>query len=199
MSDFFRLLLRIEVSEFTVSNCIFTKMSNFHIYLVGDKSIGKTFFLRTLMSSTSPDQSVEYECGTIAINHVVDLPYQDSQVHCIIRDGSDSDRVISAINAMDYTCIVVCYDVSEPISSQNCYEWINKVYDKDKRVSIFLLGLKSDLDFVDPRTPVKISNQYGIPHMRASAKDCESVQAVFQEIITLLLKRGKLNVDDPWC
>jgi len=165
----------------------------FKILLIGDSSVGKT----SICTRFTDNSFSEAFIATLGVDFKIKvLNIDGKRVRLQVWDtaGQERFRTITQAFYRGAHGIVVVYDITERQSFQNVQRWLEDVerYAPDNVLKM-LVGNKSDL--VDQRDVVtKEAQDYAKSNnlffMEVSAKTCNNIETLFQELATTLTRKS---------
>ena len=179
----------------------------FKIVLIGDTSVGKTNILSKYLSNEfDPDSkaTVGVEFGT------KNFKIQNSIVKVQIWDTAGQERYRSITNAYYKGAkgSLLVYDITNPKSFESLDKWISDLKTNgDQKISIILLGNKSDLESdrkITTEQGKEKAEFYKLAFMETSALNGNNIEKAFNELITdvyknhheLFEKQAKVEIND---
>ena len=179
----------------------------FKIVLIGDTSVGKTNILSKYLSNEfDPDSkaTVGVEFGT------KNFKIENNIVKVQIWDTAGQERYRSITNAYYKGAkgSLLVYDITNPKSFENLDKWLSDLKTNgDEKISIVLLGNKSDLESERKITLEQGKEKaefYKLAFMETSALNGNNIEKAFNELITdvyknhhdLFEKQAKVEIND---
>jgi len=164
----------------------------FKLLLIGDSGVGKSALLLRFADNTFTESfistiGVDFKIRTISLNgKTVKLQIWDTA-------GQERFRTITSSYYRGAHGIIVVYDTTSKDSFENVTKWLTEI-DRYacENVSKIVVGNKVDLVTqrqVSNEQAQEISEQFGMKHMEASAKDSSNVDLLFHEISTEIMTK----------
>ena len=170
----------------------------FKIVLIGDSSVGKTnIFSKYLNDEFDPESksTVGVEFGT------KNFKIENNIVKVQIWDTAGQERYRSITNAYykgAKGCLLV-YDITNKSSFENLDKWISDLKNNgDDKVSIILIGNKSDLDSqraITLEEGKQLAEFHKMAFMETSALNGDNIEKAFSELISDIFKSNHSSSD----
>eukprot|EP00667_Euglena_gracilis_P021962 EG_transcript_24244 len=173
------------------------------VVVVGDSGVGKTSLLLRYADDTYDDRylatiGVDFRITTMEIgNKVAKLQLWDTA-------GQERFRGITQNYYRAAQAVVICFDLTDLESFQNCKKWMSDVETYcPADVTKMMIGTKVDLTskrVVSFQDAQAFADQYGCPYFETSAKASTQVadafQSLVQKIVTEREKKNQVEVKD---
>ena len=161
---------------------------------LGDSGAGKTTLLRRFDSN----EFVQSEIPTIGIDFVlIDHVIEDVVLRVQIWDTAGQERfsIISRTYYRNSDGIFVVFDGANISSFERAVVWVNELGAYRKEIPIFLVGNKSDLDFVVPNAYRDFAKKEKLPYFEVSAKSGEGAKECFQSMMDTVYANKVPGID----
>ena len=152
----------------------------YKILVVGESNVGKTCLLLRYVDDNYSDKNsstigVDFKSKAIDINgELVKLQIWDTA-------GAEKFQSITKAYFRGALGILVVFDLTDNDTFEKVSNWIDSINEIHEKISIILVGNKSDLDHKVSREKVEsIAEKYKIKYFETSAKDNSNVYEVFQ-------------------
>lgn len=153
------------------------------LIVIGDVSVGKSALV---------DRWVDQKCNpepysTIGIDfRITSRTINDKKFRIQIYDTSGQERFFAITKSYYRSAdgIILVYDMNNPNSVQNLYNWYNRVRDIcDDKIPIFVIGNKIDLNNWIP--PISLE----LPQFQVSAMSGCKMEETLEQILNQLTQR----------
>eukprot|EP01083_Nonionella_stella_P043953 118560_1 len=169
--------------------------------LIGDSAVGKTCLMNRYINGVY-SASTKSTIGTDFALCEETLS-DDTNMRIQIWDtaGQERFRSISQTYYRHADAVVVCFDVTRPVTYQHCRSWSREIENYGTSdVTVIFAGCKAD-ESVASRVSVEekaqeIMDQYGKLYCECSAKTGENVRNVFLTACELVMQRKRYNQND---
>jgi len=167
----------------------------FKLIIIGDSSVGKSSILFRFADGDFTESfistiGIDFKIKTINVdNKIIKLQIWDTA-------GQERFRTITSSYYRGANGIMVVYDVTNMESFTNVNKWLGEIekYAINEAV-VLIIGNKCDLKsnrVVDYEEAEEFANQFNIPYIETSAKDCMNITSIF----TLMSREIIKYVDD---
>jgi small GTP-binding protein len=175
----------------------------FKTIVIGDGSVGKTAI--TVRFATDKFQK-NYKM-TIGVDFTIkQMLVNKKRVKCQIWDTGGQER-FTKIRPLYYRGAlggVIVYDVTVKQSFENLDKWFNEIQKNCDDIPIILVGNKIDLENrviseKEGKTYAKKKSKElsrEIPYLESSAKTGESIKQIFNQLVSLMVKKAEKNIQD---
>ncbi|XGW29328.1 hypothetical protein V3C99_008833 [Haemonchus contortus] len=164
----------------------------YKIILIGDSGVGKSNllsrFARNMFNIESKTTiGVEFSTKTVMIDN--------KRIMAQIWDTAGQERfktVTSAYYRGAQGALIV-YDITKPSSFDSCLQWLNDLREQSERVSVVLVGNKTDLRDVrkiPQELAQRFAEEHGLSFIETSALDSSNVEKAFTHILTTIYRTG---------
>ncbi|MHA1132562.1 MAG: Rab family GTPase [Candidatus Helarchaeota archaeon] len=168
----------------------------YKLVMLGDEAVGKTSLI---MRHTEHrfDQNYKMTIGTDISAKLIEKEKAGTKtnVYLIIWDigGQEKYRILRESYLRGASGALLVYDVTQPASFHNIYEWAEEAERFcGEKIPMLLLGNKVDL--ADQRKVTleegnKLAEELQIGYLETSAKSAVNVDAAFNQITELILQK----------
>eukprot|EP01084_Bolivina_argentea_P009222 17249_1 len=163
------------------------------VVLIGDSGVGKTSLARRYVSG----KYTANICSTIGVgNYYCNEPLSDDTVMRMeIWDTAGQERFRSLTRGYyrKADTFIVCFDVNQENTFENCSEWIQCIHDYGKdKVPVILVGCKGDVSKSDRQSAEdqaqRIMDRFETLYCECSSKTGDNVRNVFHTAAELVLQ-----------
>ena len=162
----------------------------FKYIIIGDYNTGKTAITDRFINNNydniyTSTIGVEYNAKIININ--------DVGIKICIWDTSGQERFRSITDSYlrDITCAILTFDLTNRKTFYNLEYWLKKVKDKNKDITIILVGTKYDNYIEIEIEELEINNfvnKYNLHYFETSSKDNININEIFNYSANLVLQ-----------
>ena len=167
------------------------KRETIKLTLIGNQSVGKTDISNAFLKVDSSEENVSKN-GYQKQETTFKLD-DGKEIKLIIWDTAGQERFHSiALNSVKNSQgIILVFDVSNRMSFNDLFTWMNGIKDATDKVSIILFGNKNDNEKreVTKEEAEKFAKDYNIPYIEVNAKLNENIDKGFSIVINDAYKK----------
>ncbi|OHS94375.1 Ras-related protein RHN1 [Tritrichomonas foetus] len=176
-----------------MQNTLHPKTNEPKIVMIGDSLAGKTSIIIQLIKKTF-DNSIEPTIGVSYAPTTIETENGPVTVKVWDTAGQERFRNLVPIYLRNADAAILVIDLTSPDSYDHRFDWINCVEEANQnRTKIYIVANKIDLESkIQPEEIEMWAKEDAYKFFITTAKDHESVKAVFSQIVRDLEAEGKV-------